>query len=94
LQANAWLARKIHDFELWNFPEDWTDVVTNFFTENFRTQYEMKSTEPKWKIIENRLQSTLPDRQIKSIKVIQNIFLWKKYQLEFDTLKKKLRVDP
>ena len=49
----------------------------------------MTSTEPTWKMIENRLQETLPERRIKSIKVIQNIFLWKKFQLEFDGIKKK-----
>ena len=54
----------------------------------------MKSTEPTWKIIEKRLQETLPKRRIKSIKVVQNIFLWKKYQLEFDGIKKKLSCNP
>ena len=54
----------------------------------------MKSTEQTWKITEKRFQETLPKRRINSIKVIQNIGLWKKYQLEFDGIKKKLSCNP
>ena len=49
----------------------------------------MKNTQPTWHKIESRLKETLPQKKVTSIKVIQNIFLWKKFQLEFDRLNRK-----
>jgi hypothetical protein len=76
LDAKAWFAEKLPEFEKLNFPNDWREVVKNYFTDNYISQFEMESTEPTWQMIERRLQETLPKERITSIKVIQNIFLW------------------
>ena len=53
----------------------------------------MQSTEPTWKEIESKLKLTLPQAHILSIQVIQNINLWRKFQVELEQLKQKLKKD-
>ena len=51
LEANKWFADKFPAFEKLNFPQNWQDVVKNYFTDNYITQYDMQSTEQDWRDI-------------------------------------------
>jgi hypothetical protein len=37
-----------------NFPDDWRDVMANYFTEKYISIYEMQRAEPSWRMVEDR----------------------------------------
>ena len=65
-----------------NFPDDWQNPVDQFFNSNLQV-YDLSSKNPLWTMIEQQFQKTMQSpHKILKIEVVQNINLWRRFQVE------------
>jgi len=91
-EAKKWLVEKLPELMKMNFPSDWINPVSQFF--NMPQQNLIMITlnvfDPTYQKIEEMMHRTLPHCSIDSVQVLQNINLWRRFQVECEQLEHKL----
>jgi hypothetical protein len=81
MEAKKWFIRMLPDIVKLDLPEDWKSPVSQILKEDNSYIYRLNEEHQTWKMIANYFTETL-DRKIIDVQVIQNINLWRRYQLE------------
>ena len=89
-EAKKWLIEKLPELIKLQFPQNWTRPVSQFLNSQNLTLHVLNPFDPLMQNIEERFRATMPASQVVRVEVIQNINLWRRYQVETEQLTQKL----